>query len=131
MPSKNFPESVRQLIFDHIDSVELLEVLLFLRLHSGRRCTSDMISAELRSNPQSVSNRLNALADSGLVQREEGDFIYSSKNESLDNSVALLAELYKVRRHKILELIFSPLKKGRYFAEAFVVMPPKKDSDND
>jgi hypothetical protein len=43
-----------------------------------------------------------------------------------------LAENYKLKRQKIFELIFSPLKRGRQFANAFVVNPVKKgEGDQD
>ncbi len=141
MPSKLFPESVRQLVFEHIDSVEQLEVLLYMRLHREVGCNSHSLSAELRSNPQSVLNRLTSLEEQGLVSCAEPDartelskFSYAPRTEDLDAAVAELAEIYKVRPHKIFELIFSPLKKGRQFADAFLVGPSKgptkKDSDN-
>ena len=45
--------------------------------------------------------------------------------------VSDLADSYSIIRHKILELIFSPMKKARTFAEAFMVHPAKKKEDED
>lgn len=134
MASETFPEHVRQLIFEHIDSVEQLEVLLFMRAHRDKTYEAKMISSELRSNTQSVLNRLLALEACCLVTQDDLHFRYEAKTPELEDAVLQLSELYKVRPHKVLELIFSPLKKGRHFAEAFVVHPvkgtSKKGSEN-
>lgn len=136
MPSKVFPESVRQLVFEHIDSVEQLDVLIFMRTHRDRAHDNQAISAELRSNPQSVINRLNSLAEQGFLKivdsesEESPRFQYAPVSPELDDAIAELEDLYRVRPHKVLELIFSPLKKGRQFADAFLVTPSKKESEN-
>lgn len=124
MPLRNFPETVVQLVFEYIDSVEQLEVLLFMRQNRESSYECSFISNELRSNPQSVLNRLHTLQKIGFVDERDGRFQYAPENEELDNVVAELADVYKVRPHKIFELIFSPLKKGRVFADAFVVTKP-------
>lgn len=136
MPVKIFPESVRQLVFEHIDSVEQLNVLIFMRTYRDRAHDNLSLSAELRSNPQSVSNRLKSLAEQGFLQvlqttgEETVRYQYAPVSNALDDAIAQLEQLYRERPHKILELIFSPLKKGRQFADAFLVTPAKKESDN-
>lgn len=130
MPASNFPEIVRQIVFEHIDSVEQLEVLLFMRQNRTNAHDSRQVSGALRSNPQSALNRLITLEASGFLIKENECFRYEPRTVELDNAVAQLAEIYKVRPHKIFELIFSPLKKGRQFADAFLVSPPKGTSGN-
>lgn len=137
MAESGFPENVRQFVFEHIDSVEQLEVLLFVRAHRGESHDTRKISAELRSNPASVLKRLLALEQSGFVRNlnpgsksdESALFQYDAKSNEIDTAIGTLADLYKSRPQKIFEIIFSPLKKGRQFARAFVVKT-KKDTDN-
>lgn len=134
------PEDVRHLIFEYIDSVEQLEVLLFMRAHRGASYDSLTISAELRSNPQSVLKRMLTLEASGFVVRaamtssQDADeilkFDYEPRTIELDRAIDQLAEIYRIRPQKIFEVIFSPLKKGRQFAAAFLVKTPKKENED-
>lgn len=133
MASPDFSENARQLIFEAIDSVEQLEVLLLLRSRGDRSWSSAQVSAELRSSPKSVLNRLVALEQFGFLSRAsdgEDDFQYRPKSDELDTAVSELADAYKIRPQKVFELIFSPLKKSRHFADAFLVTKPKKGNDD-
>ena len=136
MTTSDVPESVQQFIFEAIDSVEQLDVLLLLRNKRDRAWSSASVNAEIRSSTQSVMNRLIALEQLGLLVRlMDGSetFRYEPKTSELDAMVAALAEVYRIRPQKIYELIFSPLKKSRHFAAAFVfksAVKTKKDSDN-
>ncbi len=133
-----FPERVRQFVFQHIDSVEQLEVLLFMRTHRDACYDALGISAQLRSNPQSVLKRLLILEGGGLLKRHETLntanetllFQFDPRNPEIQDTIDALAEVYKQKPQRIFELIFSPLKKGRQFAAAFIVTPPKKDTNN-
>ena len=128
------PASLRQFIFDYIDSVEQLEVLLFLRMHQNQWFTVDAISAEFRSSPQSIESRLKALQNSKLVQIENSTpakpkYCYSAIAE-FDAIIEELGVTYRLRRQTVLEFIFSPLKRGRQFAEAFIIKKTKTDGDS-
>lgn len=127
MPETSVSERVRNLIFEHIDSVEQLEILLFLREHPERSWTSQEISTELRSSQASVEKRIAVLVSIGLVSQNAKNFTYDPAREDL---VRELSETYKIRPHRVLELIFSPMKRARHFADAFMV-PTKKNGEND
>ena len=133
--SKNIvSEKIKQFIFEHIDSVELLEVLLFIRGQKDSKWNAEQIAQELRSSSKSVSTRLNSLVKIGLLENlPESKSLYQYKMASSDFEAILdeLNETYKIRRQAIFELIFSPLKKGRHFANAFLVNPSKKDEPED
>ena len=131
MVRRDIPEKVRSFIFEHIDSVEQLEVLLFLRKNTGKLCTIEEITNELRSNTSSVSGRLNVLKSKNLIKEENSSFRYNNIKE-VEDVLAEVAEEYKIRKAFILELIFSPLKKMRNFADSFVFNPSeKKKGDSD
>lgn len=139
MGLNDLPEHVRQFVFEYVDSVEQLEVLLFLRAHRNHSYDSNEISKLLRSNPQSVMKRILILESCDFVVRHEPaesdgkDTLrvqYSPRNIDIDNTIEALADLYKTKPQKILEVIFSPLKKGRQFANAFLVKASKKDPED-
>ena len=75
----------------------------------------------MRTSPASAEKRLESLRS---IEFAEGDpalgYIYSGKPE-FEEVFTLLEDAYRVRRHKVLELIFSPMKKARSFADAFKV----------
>lgn len=124
MSRAQLSENLKIFIFQYIDSVELVDVLALLRANRLNWQNSTRISQELRSSQSSVVGRLNALASIGLAEENSesrGDFRYQPNSPALDKIVDELMEEYRVRRHTILELIFSPAKQARPFADAFVL----------
>lgn len=131
MPPPDIPENVRQFIFSYIDSVEQLEVLLLLRARTGEVFFARAVAEELRSSEASVALRLGALARSGLIEGDEtSGYRFQARSEELGPVLTGLSDAHRTFRHKVLELIFSPLKKARSFADAFVVTNPKKSEDD-
>lgn len=131
MPPVDISENVRQFIFSYIDSVEQLEVLLLLRSRPGEIFTARKVAEEMRSTDASVSIRLSSLVNAGMIEGDSTQgFKYLPKNEELTQVLTDLSEAYRVLRHRVLELIFSPMKKARNFANAFVVSKPKSEDEN-
>ncbi len=93
-----------------------------------------MISRELRSSPQSIESRLTSLSVLKCIDSEGASprkFRYNSRSNK-ESLISSLLDEYKVRKGAVLELVFSPLKQGRHFADAFVLSGPTKvkgDSD--
>jgi hypothetical protein len=119
-----FPDDVGKFIFSYIDSVEQLEVLLLLRACREQSFTAKNVSDAMRTSLDSASNRLTTLQRQGFLSSDPATemFKYSPAATELDTLVGRLEEVYRVRKHKVLELIFSPMKKvARNFADAFVV----------
>ncbi len=125
MAEANFPENVRQFIIECIDSIEQLEILLLLKSTPDKRWNFKMISDELRSSPDSIKGRLAALEKSRVVQKVDGMYHYSPATIELKKAVDDLNEVYRYKKQKIFELIFSPMKKIQHFADAFIVHQPK------
>lgn len=124
MSVADLPEKLRLFIFQYIDSVEVIEVLIYLKSNSAQWQTADDISRELRSNRVSVLGRLSALKRMGLVEEKadgDGYFRFFPKSSELGELVHQLLEEYRVRRHKLLGLIFSPTKEALKFANAFML----------
>ena len=129
MTEGDIPEKVRHFIFEQIDSAEQLEVLLFLRQNQDKVWTSQEVSNELRSTPISVGSRLESLERLFLLEKSDKGYKYHPQSDELRATVDQLNEIYKVRRQKIFELIFSPMKKAKHFADAFMVHKPTKKGD--
>ena len=121
MPELDISGNLKQFIFEYVDSVELIEVLLFIRSNSDKWFSASQISAELRSNPTSISNRLSRLANIGLIEQGNDRIRFCPETSELTDTVTELSNEYLLRRHRIFELIFSSSKTARQFADAFIV----------
>lgn len=129
MSEADIPERVRLFIFAQIDSAEQLEVLLFLRQHSESFWTSQAISNELRSTPASVSSRLEVLHRHSLLEKKDDTYRYDPPSAETKEIISELNEIYRIRRQRVFELIFSPMKKVKHFADAFMVGKATKKGD--
>jgi len=128
--SKELSEEIRQFIFQHIDSVEQLDMLVLMRLHPERWWTARLMSEELRTSVTSASNRLHILKSIGLViENESSAFQYRPKDAQLRQLVDELDDQYKLRKHTILQLIFSTKKSAKSFANAFVISSSDKKTE--
>lgn len=128
--TSGIPDRVKNFIFTYVDSIELLEVLLIFQKDINRSWTAADLTRDLRSTLPSVSRRISFLEASGLILRDEGTleiYRYHPANDTLRELVTELASIYEIRRHKIFELIYSPTKKARDFAEAFQITGTRKN----
>ncbi|MBI3803141.1 MAG: hypothetical protein HY282_05195 [Nitrospirae bacterium] len=128
---ESISDNVKRFIGGYIDSVELLEILLLLRGSPGREWDPVSVSRELRSNPNSVTMRLNHLCTRGLLLMKESPsplYFYKPKTEELDLVVKELAEAYRMRPTRVIEFIFSKQADMlRDFSDAFKF---RKDDKN-
>lgn len=118
------PEHVRRFIEDHVDSVELIEVLLLLKREPERDWTADEVAARLYTSPRFVAHRLEALRASSVAVASERDghpsYRYAARTGDLDRVVGDLETLYATRRTSIIALVFSrSTDKLKTFADAF------------
>jgi hypothetical protein len=127
--SASIPEDVRNFLFQHIDSVEQLEVLLLLRMHADRGWSPEEVATELRTDARSVRERLDDLRGGGLLAAEpEGGLRYAPKSPALDRTVHAVAQCYETHRVAIITLIFSkPSDRIRSFADAFRLRKEEDD----
>jgi predicted ArsR family transcriptional regulator len=126
----DLPEPVVRLIADHIDSVELIDVLLLLKRSPDRAWNAEEISQRLYTSPSSAANRLEALHASGLASVQETDgpplYRYAPSGPDLGLAVEGLEEAYGKLRTRVINLIFSkPTQKIRTFADAFRIRGDK------
>lgn len=127
------PDHLKIFIFECVDSVEALEVLLALFRDPDRHWTAACLSDELRLNPNSIAERLERLYECGLLSRDAEGYAYGPRRERVTGLIAQLDGFYRSHRHRVLETIFSPMRKAHDFARAFRVRAhrPKEDEDGD
>ena len=114
------PFSVREFISRHIVSVEQLEVLLILHEGKDREWTAMEINERLRSQESSIAKWLEAMVSLGLAARSGDRFSFAPSSEEAAKNVAGLADAYRDRRIKVIELIFSkPNENLLNFVRAF------------
>lgn len=126
--SDGFPDEVRQFIFESVDSIEQLEIMLLLRSTGERMWTAQEIASKLRTNSASVVKRLAGLKRTGVVSDDcatHPSYRYRPVTPEIAAIVDGLADTCKIRPHRVYELIFSSLKGARKFLDAFT-LPGKK-----
>jgi hypothetical protein len=117
------PDSVTRLIAVHIRTLEQLEILLLLAGQPTQRWNVDGVYNVVRSSRSSVAERLEELRTQGLIafaDAEKRDFRFQPQSPEIADAVKLLAECYRERRVKIVEMIYSPPAEPlKGFADAF------------
>jgi hypothetical protein len=115
------PDDVARFLTSHIDSLEQLEILLFLHERPGETWSADAVARALYANPESVGRRLAKLHAGGLLERTgEGAYGCCTTAPALAESIARLAHTYRERRVAVITHIASrPLENMRAFADAF------------
>ena len=121
MDSEGIRDDVAQLISQHINSIEHLEVLLLLFRNPQKAWTAAEVSRELYTTPESAARWLSELHSSGLALLDDTTQpCYRYKAGSNDTAVGNLAAAYKERRVRIINMIVSkPLDHIRSFSDAF------------
>lgn len=117
----DFPEDVRRFIGDSIDSVQQLEILLFLRNDPNRSWSADEVGQSLYISPQPAELRLLGLKARNLLAASGTPSVYryAPQTAELDAVVARLADLYRERRVTVITLIYSRPLPAQAFADAF------------
>ncbi len=120
---KRFPEGVRQFYERHIDSVELLLVLILLHDEPTRLWTIERITDELRSSETSVEKRIQALVGRRVLHEDAvrgGEIFYRPYNAEMGAAIDEALLYYRDHSNRIIELIFSkPTNAIRSIADAF------------
>lgn len=123
-------DEVVRFIFEHIHSVEQLEILLLLRSRGEQDWSATEVSDQIRTGPDSAAARLEDLRSRGLIAASGGSqprYRYQPRTPELERAVTALAAAYGELRYTVINQIFSkPLDKIRVFADAFRF---RKDDD--
>jgi DNA-binding IclR family transcriptional regulator len=113
------PEPVLRFIDRHIESVEHLEILLLLS-QDIRDWSVGEIFKSIQSSEASVTQRLQQLTAAGLLASNGLRFRFEPRDESMRQLVADLGDLYRERRVRVIEAIYSRKTDAvQTFADAF------------
>lgn len=122
--SDGLPPRVRAFVLEHIDSIELLEILLFLAAHPGAAFTAEAVSERLRSSPSSVRNRLDALSRRDLIERTASESFRFAAAAPHRTIVDEVRAAYRERPGRVVSLVYSrPSEVVTVFAEPAAPRP--------
>jgi hypothetical protein len=115
------PDDIHRFIYQHIASVEQLEVLLLARRSPGRSWSPHDMARELYSHPSSIAGRFEALLAAGLMRETaSGYYQYAPRSAELDTTVARLEDMYRERRVGVISAIASrSVENVKAFSDAF------------
>lgn len=120
MVGGDLPSSTKDFIARHIISVAQLEILLLLHADPTREWTAREITLHLRSEETSVHKWLGMLVSLGLAAQSGTTYRFAPATDELANKTGAVAEAYRERRIKVIELIFSkPNENLLNFVRAF------------
>jgi DNA-binding IclR family transcriptional regulator len=123
------PQDVHQFLYQHVESVEQLEVLILLLEHPERGWSPDEVARQLYSHPASIARRLAMLLGQGLLREiEPGCYQYAPRTDELHGTTLRVAAMYRERRVAVVTLIASkPIENVRAFSEAFRLRRSKEE----
>jgi predicted transcriptional regulator len=128
VPGEDISPELKRFIHNTINSVEQLEVLLFLMSNAERDWSAAQISEKTRMAEESVASKLQELHAAQLLTLQGTSsssaaplYRYAPTTEALAQEVATsLDRAYKERKDTVIQLIFSkPMENIRVFADAF------------
>lgn len=122
---------LQRFIQSTINSIDQLEVLLFLMSNSEREWTAGQVSERVRVASEAVAVSLKALYSAHLLSSSQTDppsYRYAPSSNALAEEVAKsLDRASKDNRETLIQLIYSrPLNNIKIFADAFRI---KKKED--
>jgi hypothetical protein len=104
--SDELPRAVRELIREHIHSLEQLDLLLFLRARDGQSQTLATATEALGSTDALASATMTHLRRHGLARVTPEFFaLYAPRDEQLRQDVTLLAASYRQARAQVLTFL--------------------------
>lgn len=125
MPEGGLPDEVRKFIRDNVSSIEQLEILLHLYEIAPSNQSSEAIARSLHLSVESVARQLSNFVDKRLISKSTAtppEFSLDSKSSNVGLQIQKLANLYRERRVKIINEIFSnPIDTIQTFADAFII----------
>ncbi|WP_367870851.1 hypothetical protein [Luteolibacter sp. Populi] len=122
MAGEALPPDVRQLIFQHLSSVEELEILLLLTGEAGKAWTVETTYQRILSSRKSVEKGLEKFAAAGLVSKipppESPTYIFD--RAAADTTFQELARCYRELPVRVIEAIYQKSRdSAQGFADAF------------
>lgn len=120
-----FPEDVARFLYDHVESIDQLEILRVLGEERDKQWSSDDLAAAVQAEPRSVRSHIDAMHSRGLLEKIIGPEArlscrYGPRTVELENMVARLLQIYRERPVSMIKLVYERAKDPlRAFADAF------------
>ena len=118
---------IRKFLAKNIDSVAMLEVLLFLFKRKEAAWTAEQITHELRSSLPAVQLRLTRLIAFGLVRGAGSAFEFDASSDDIARTVEKLHSLHQQYPMRVIEQIYSRKSHAQILADAFRIKPGDED----
>ena len=120
MAENDLTNELQHFIARYIVSIEKLEILLLLSGSPEKFWTIDEVFQKIQSSHTSVGQRLRELCSEGFLVSEGDRYRYKPKTEDLARSTDELRGIYRTRRLKVIEAVFSKsTEQLRKFSDAF------------
>ena len=124
-----FSKELEEFIGAEIQSLEQLEILLLLSGNPHRWWNARSVYEVVKSSTSSVEDRLNELAQRGLLKAEgkpERSYQFAPNSDHYWHVVSQLRDAYKERPVKVVQAIYSKPRDGvQEFAKAFQIRKEK------
>lgn len=122
--SAHIPERVRQLVHEHLPTMEHVELLLFLSNAPDAAFTSAELASRMQVDGSATAARLADLEKSALVARQgtgdDSSYRFAPDGLALRQAVEQLREAYKTRPVSLIRMVYErPPESARRFADAF------------
>jgi hypothetical protein len=118
-----FSEQLDKFIALEINSLEQLEILLFVSGNPHKWWTAQDVYNVVKSSVQSVTDRLDEMVERGFLRREadtEIRYQFAPADENVWNLTSELRNAYKEKSVKVVQAIYSkPPDAVQEFAKAF------------
>lgn len=126
MAEGELPESVAKFLWQHIESVEQLEILHVLASDPARAWSVAQVFTKVQSNAGSIHQRLHRFASEGIVLQEGEDYRMNDKDPQMAATLQEVLSEFQVRRVRVIETIYNRRTDAvQSFADAFKLKPRK------
>lgn len=121
---KPFPEDVARFVYEHVETIDQLEILRILGEDREREWDSTTLAADVQTRPQAVRAHLTAMHARGLVMMTtRGASLvcrYGVSTPEMEKMVVRLLQTYKERPVTMIKMIYERAKDPlRDFPDAF------------
>jgi hypothetical protein len=124
----DLPEAVRAAVGRWVDTLDALEVLLFLQRGRDRSWTATQICAALGIAEKAAGRELGKLVGRGLATATADAYRFAPSVADAEEGVALIAAAYRERRIELINHVASDaLRRIRDLADAFRIGKGKKE----
>lgn len=126
MVQDGFSDSLRRFLAGRVDSLEQLEVLLYLHRQYPASAALPAVAAAVGTSDAALARALQALLDQGLVGKDGERWRFAPADEALRARVAELAKVYGTRRLDVVNAVSAKaLARVQALADAFSLRKDK------